>query len=48
MGSYGTVWEPATTSPHVHSLAAGQGGQLSTANTRITSFSPISLVVALG
>lgn len=48
MGSYGTVWEPATTTPHTHSLAAGDGGSLSLINTRITGFSPISLVIALG
>lgn len=48
MGSYGTVWEPSATRPHIHSLAAGDGGQLSTNLTRITNFSPLALVVALG
>jgi len=48
MGSYGTVWEPSTTSPHEHSPAAGDGGQLNLSDTRITGFSPMALVVALG
>jgi len=48
MGSYGTVWEPSTTSPHDHSGPSGTGGQLSLVNTRITNFSPIALVVAMG
>lgn len=38
----------ATTSAHTHSLLASDGGQLSLPNTRITGFSPISLVMALG
>lgn len=45
---YGAVFTPAVTTPHIHSTGAGQGGQLSTADTRITNFSPISLVLALG
>lgn len=48
MGSYGTVWEPSTTSPHEHSAVAGQGGVLSLDATRVDQFSPIALVVALG
>jgi len=48
MGSYGTVWEPSTTRPHEHSLAAGDGGQLSIIRTDITGFSPITLVLTLG
>jgi len=48
MGSYGTVWEPSVTRPHTHSVAAGDGGILSLVNTRISGFTPISLVVALG
>jgi len=39
---------PTTTAAHTHSVLASDGGQLSTANTRITSFSPLSLVVGLG
>jgi len=37
----------ATTSSHQHSNLASDGGQLSIANTRITSFSPIALAVAM-
>jgi len=48
MGSYGTVWEPSTTGPHIHSPAAGQGGPLSLSDTRIAGFSPMALVMALG
>jgi len=47
VGSYGTVWEPSTTGPHEHSPAAGDGGPLSTVSTRITNFSPLTLVLAL-
>lgn len=38
----------ATTSAHQHSTLASDGGQLSTTVTRITGFSPLSLVLALG
>jgi len=48
MGSYGTVWEPSTTSPHQHSIAAGDGGQLSISDTRITGMSPLTLVMVFG
>lgn len=41
---YGT----SGTTAHEHSTVAGEGGQLSIVNTRITNFSPIALVVALG
>jgi len=36
------------TTPHLHSAAAGEGGQLSLSLTEINNFSPIALVVALG
>lgn len=39
---------PSTTEAHAHSLVAGDGGQLSIVDTRITGFSPMALVVALG
>jgi len=38
----------ATTSAHQHTNLASDGGQLSTNATRITNFSPLALVVALG
>ena len=36
------------TTAHEHSVVAGEGGELNLIETRITNFSPISLVVSLG
>ena len=37
-----------TTTAHQHSTLSSDGGQLSLSATRITNFSPISLVIGLG
>jgi len=39
---------PSTTEAHQHSALASDGGVLSVSVTRITGFSPMSLVMALG
>jgi len=39
---------PSTITAHTHSNLASDGGQLNIVDTRITEFSPLSLVVALG
>jgi len=45
MGSYGTVWEPSTTGPHLHNAVAGQGGSLNS-TTQINGAVLIGLVLA--
>ena len=39
---------PSTTTAHEHSALASDGGVLSLSATRINTFSPVALVVALG
>jgi len=38
----------STTTAHQHSTLASDGGVLSTVDTRINAFSPMSLVIGLG
>jgi len=37
----------STTEAHQHSTLASDGGQLSTSDTNISGFNPLSLVIAL-